>query len=105
MSPIGNRFRNYIRNYPAFINSCTIDWLHPWPDDALQSISNKFLADEALTDSERTITSNLLIEFQSSALSLADEYFIQNKQRVFIPPITYIDSINTFKVQLTKKKL
>jgi hypothetical protein len=43
------------RQFPSLINCCTIDWFSDWPDDALLSVSKKFLANsnlgsEAVTD-------------------------------------------------------
>lgn len=35
-SPIGDIFRARIRQFPALVNCCTIDWFCPWPDAALQ---------------------------------------------------------------------
>ncbi|KAJ1440903.1 putative dynein heavy chain, partial [Ochromonadaceae sp. CCMP2298] len=35
MSPLGEAFRNRLRNYPALVNCCTIDWFTNWPAEAL----------------------------------------------------------------------
>ena len=43
MSPIGDAFRNRLRQYPALINCTTIDWFHEWPREALLEVGNKFL--------------------------------------------------------------
>lgn len=43
MSPIGEAFRNRLRQYPALINCTTIDWFHEWPREALLEVGNKFL--------------------------------------------------------------
>ncbi len=32
-----------MRMFPALINCCTIDWLQPWPEDALYSVAQMFL--------------------------------------------------------------
>ena len=32
------------RQFPSLINCCTIDWYSQWPEDALISVSRKFLA-------------------------------------------------------------
>ncbi|XP_023289368.1 dynein heavy chain 7, axonemal-like, partial [Orussus abietinus] len=39
MSPIGDGFRTRIRKFPALVNCCTIDWLQPWPEDALLAVA------------------------------------------------------------------
>jgi len=32
------------RQFPSLINCCTIDWYSQWPEEALISVSRKFLA-------------------------------------------------------------
>nr|CAD7413475.1 unnamed protein product [Timema poppensis] len=39
MSPIGEVFRARLRQFPALVNCCTIDWFSAWPDSALQYAS------------------------------------------------------------------
>ena len=34
-SPIGDSFRNRVRNFPSLVNCTTIDWFSEWPKDAL----------------------------------------------------------------------
>ncbi|XP_024940642.1 dynein heavy chain 2, axonemal [Cephus cinctus] len=43
MSPIGDAFRNRLRQYPSLINCTTIDWFLEWPREALLEVGNKFL--------------------------------------------------------------
>ena len=43
-SPIGDSLRNRIRSFPSLVNCCTIDWYSEWPDDALESVAEKYLA-------------------------------------------------------------
>lgn len=44
-SPIGEQFRVWCRKFPAIINCTVIDWFHPWPEEALISVANRFLKD------------------------------------------------------------
>ena len=44
-SPIGEVFRARLRQFPALVNCCTIDWFSEWPDDALRSVAMRFLND------------------------------------------------------------
>lgn len=108
MSPAADTFRSYLQNYPSFINSCTIDWLHPWPDDALLAISHRFLAEEGfefLTEPEQASITSSFMEFYKSSTALTEEYVKQYCQPVYIPPMTYVESITTFKERLLKKKV
>ena len=43
-SPVGDQFRFRARQFPALINSTSIDWFHAWPRDALIGVANRFLA-------------------------------------------------------------
>lgn len=45
MSPVGQNFRNRLRQYPALVNCTTIDWFSEWPKVALLEVANKYLAD------------------------------------------------------------
>ena len=44
-SPLGEIFRARLRQFPALVNCCTIDWFSEWPADALRSVALKFLQD------------------------------------------------------------
>ena len=44
-SPFGDSLRRSLARFPALLNCCTINWVHQWPDDALNFVSNKFLGD------------------------------------------------------------
>ena len=43
MSPLGEVFRNRLRNYPSLVNCCTIDWFTNWPAEALESVGLSIL--------------------------------------------------------------
>jgi len=44
-SPVGNKFRERSQKFPSLFSQCSIDWFLPWPEEALISVSNKFLSD------------------------------------------------------------
>ncbi len=39
MSPVGEAFRNRLRQFPSLINCCTIDWFTEWPEEALLGVA------------------------------------------------------------------
>lgn len=106
-SPINVSYRDIIRNYPSIINSCTIDWLHPWPNDALSSISQRFLTTNVkfLTNHEQNVAIDMFMEFHLSTLTFAKRISIDDhRQQIHIPPKMFIDLIYIFKEKLMKKK-
>lgn len=44
-SPVGSTLRVRSRKFPAIVNCTAIDWFHEWPKDALESVSQQFLAE------------------------------------------------------------
>lgn len=44
-SPVGSKLRVRSRKFPAVVNCTAIDWFHEWPQEALESVSLRFLQD------------------------------------------------------------
>ena len=42
-SPVGSVLRVRARKFPAIVNCTSINWFHGWPQEALLSVSMKFL--------------------------------------------------------------
>ena len=42
-SPVGSTIRVRARKFPALVNCTNIDWFHEWPEEALVSVSYRFL--------------------------------------------------------------
>ncbi len=45
LSPLSSKFRERIRMYPSLINCCTINWIQPWPDEALKDVASKIFSE------------------------------------------------------------
>ena len=61
MSPVGEDFRNRLRQYPAIVNCTTIDWFCDWPKEALLEVANKYIADVNFVE---TITGEALVKIE-----------------------------------------
>lgn len=61
MSPIGDKFRNRLRQYPSLVNCTTIDWFCDWPKEALLEVANKYIGD---VDFVATITGEKSVGFK-----------------------------------------
>lgn len=44
-SPVGNKLRVRARKFPGVVNCTAIDWFHEWPQDALESVSLRFIGE------------------------------------------------------------
>ncbi|XP_021265333.1 dynein heavy chain 12, axonemal [Numida meleagris] len=103
-SPIGDAFRNRLRQFPSLINCCTIDWFQPWPQDALERVANKFLETLQLTDSERQEVVPICKYFHTSVLSLSTRFFQSLKRHNYVTPTSYLELIAAFRQLLTQKR-
>ncbi len=54
-SPIGEVFRSRLRQFPSFVNCCTIDWFSEWPDEALMSVAQNFIQEITEIENPDTI--------------------------------------------------
>ena len=43
MSPISDTFRSFIAKFPGLMACCTINWMHQWPDDALNFVAYRYI--------------------------------------------------------------
>ena len=57
-SPVGNTLRVRGRKFPAVISCTCIDWFHEWPQEALISVSMRFLSNY-----EKIMNENLVFDF------------------------------------------
>ena len=43
MSPVGDNFRRWCRQFPSLVNCCTIDWFDKWPQEALLAVAKRLM--------------------------------------------------------------
>ena len=71
MSPLSESFRSTITKFPAIMSCCTINWLHQWPDTALNFVSMKFLGDVKFRKGELAGCVELCEFFHNSTIELS----------------------------------
>uniref|UniRef100_G1KED4 Dynein axonemal heavy chain 12 n=1 Tax=Anolis carolinensis TaxID=28377 RepID=G1KED4_ANOCA len=103
-SPIGDAFRNRLRQFPSLINCCTIDWFQPWPEDALERVAIKFLERLELTELERQEVVPICKHFHTSVLSLSARFLEQLGRHNYVTPTSYLELIASFQQLLTQNR-
>uniref|UniRef100_A0A7N6C1K8 Dynein axonemal heavy chain 12 n=1 Tax=Anabas testudineus TaxID=64144 RepID=A0A7N6C1K8_ANATE len=99
-SPIGDAFRNRLRQFPSLINCCTIDWFQPWPEEALERVANSFLGSLEMSENERREVIPICKTFHTSAQQFLSELGRHN----YVTPTSYLELIAAFRQLLSQKR-
>ncbi|CEM09924.1 unnamed protein product [Vitrella brassicaformis CCMP3155] len=104
LSPIGEAFRRRLRMFPSLVNCCTIDWFMEWPEEALRSVANHFLAGENLSADVTQGVSNVCVAMQTSVTQLTERYKQEARRYYYVTPTSYLELINAFKSLLKSRR-
>ncbi|KAK5863728.1 hypothetical protein PBY51_000737 [Eleginops maclovinus] len=103
-SPIGDAFRNRLRQFPSLINCCTIDWFQPWPEEALERVANSFLESLEMSENERLEVIPICKTFHTSAKQLSQRFLTELGRHNYVTPTSYLELIAAFRLLLTEKR-
>ncbi|KAI9530578.1 hypothetical protein NQZ68_000068 [Dissostichus eleginoides] len=103
-SPIGDAFRNRLRQFPSLINCCTIDWFQPWPEEALERVANSFLESLDMSENERQQVIPICKTFHTSAKQLSDRFLSELGRHNYVTPTSYLELIAAFRLLLSEKR-
>ncbi len=104
MSPIGDAFRNRLRQFPSLVNCCTIDWFQSWPDDALTIVAQRFLEDVEMEESSKAGCVEMCKEFHQSTRRLSEKFLNILQRHNYVTPTSYLELISTYKTLLGRKR-
>ena len=111
MSPVGEAFRVRCRQFPSLINCCTIDWFSEWPEDALLSVSERFLlapGDAGLgSDMDENVAkalARMCVNIHLSVAHMSDVFYQELRRRFYTTPKSYLDLISLYLELLKDKK-
>lgn len=118
MSPIGDQFRTYIRQYPALVNNTTIDWFHAWPEKALHAVANKYLQNslldvkindvskggrrreslvESTEDRLRAAVAGTFAFIHNSVSKMSEVMLMKVKRHCYVTPSNYLELVTGFQ--------
>ncbi|XP_065180851.1 dynein beta chain, ciliary-like [Sycon ciliatum] len=103
-SPVGNVLRVRARMFPALVNCTVIDWFHSWPETALVSVSQRFIADVDLIPNEvKSSVSKFMAYAHSSVQELSKEYLSSERRYYYTTPKSFLEQIKLYQNLLGKK--
>lgn len=106
MSPIGEIFRSRLRQFPALVNCCTIDWFSAWPDEALRSVASVFLNDLPSLKDDATIhkVTNMCGIIHQSAVQGSTKFKEELGRVNYVTPTAYLSLLSTFSKMIGVKQ-
>ena len=100
-SPIGASFRDRCRMFPSLVNCCTIDWFNAWPEDALFSVANYFLGEDAtakklrITDYVEPLC-KICVQIHRSVEQATADFKRQMGRQNYTTPTSYLELIKLY---------
>ena len=104
MSPIGDAFRERLRQFPSLVNCCTIDWFKAWPKDALEAVASKFLKEIDLQDDVRERLMLICQRFHSGVRDTSEKFLAEQGRHNYVTPTSYLELLTAFNTLLTAKR-
>uniref|UniRef100_A0A8C1ZKF9 AAA+ ATPase domain-containing protein n=1 Tax=Cyprinus carpio TaxID=7962 RepID=A0A8C1ZKF9_CYPCA len=100
-SPVGSKLRVRSRKFPAVVNCTAIDWFHEWPQEALESVSLRFLQDvEHIQDS----VSKFMAYVHISVNKTSKDYLANERRYNYTTPKSFLEQIKLYGNLLALKK-
>ncbi|XP_040289656.1 dynein heavy chain 11, axonemal [Bufo bufo] len=104
-SPVGSTLRVRARKFPAIVNCTAIDWFHEWPQEALQSVSRRFIQDtESIEADVKESISQFMAYVHTSVNEISAKYYQNEKRYNYTTPKSFLEQINLYKNLLDRKR-
>nr|CAD7197237.1 unnamed protein product [Timema douglasi] len=105
-SPVGSTLRVRARKFPAIITSTAINWFHEWPQEALISVSIRFLEELDVLPENFRHSSACFMAFVHTAVNTMSKVYLQNERRYnYTTPKSYLEQISLYSKLLRLKSL
>ncbi|KAK7573934.1 hypothetical protein V9T40_011125 [Parthenolecanium corni] len=103
-SPVGSTLRVRSRKFPALINCTSIIWFHEWPQEALVSVSAKFLQDIDVLPTELKDSVAKFMAHVHSQVNIISRMYLHNEKRYnYTTPKSFLEQIALYAKLLKMK--
>ncbi|XP_041830036.1 dynein heavy chain 9, axonemal-like isoform X1 [Melanotaenia boesemani] len=103
-SPVGNKLRVRSRKFPAVVNCTAIDWFHEWPQEALESVSLRFLQEvENIEPPVKESVSKFMAYVHTSVNQASKEYLANERRYNYTTPKSFLEQIKLYRSLLGQR--
>ncbi|VDO09331.1 unnamed protein product [Rodentolepis nana] len=99
MSPLGEVFRARLRQFPALVSCCTIDWYSEWPDEALEAVALRTLKGMKELQIEESLMNGIVKVCQKmhrSAVLYTANYLHEMGRYNYVTSACFLELLNSF---------
>ncbi|XP_030610318.1 dynein axonemal heavy chain 9 isoform X3 [Archocentrus centrarchus] len=103
-SPVGSKLRVRSRKFPAVVNCTAIDWFHEWPQEAMESVSFRFLQEvENIKPQVKESVSKFMAYVHTSVNQMSKEYLANERRYNYTTPKSFLEQIKLYHSLLGQK--
>ncbi|CAH1099407.1 unnamed protein product, partial [Psylliodes chrysocephalus] len=104
MSSSGDTLSKRCRNFPGLVNNTIIDWIFPWPLQALIAVASVFLKENPrIPEMYRDQIIEHVVHVHHSVINYSIDYLLRLKRKNFVTPKHYLDFIGSYLRLLEEK--
>ncbi|XP_071447818.1 dynein beta chain, ciliary [Hetaerina americana] len=103
-SPVGSTLRVRSRKFPALVNCTAVNWFHEWPQEALVSVSKRFLQELDVLPEVFRDSAARFMAFAHTSVNAASRVYLANERRYnYTTPKSYLEQISLYSKLLRQK--
>ncbi|XP_050294970.1 dynein axonemal heavy chain 10 [Anthonomus grandis grandis] len=104
MSPTSDILSKRCRNFPGLVNNSTIDWIFPWPLQALFAVASTFLKENPnIPEQYRDTIIEHVVHVHQSVIDYTQAYAVTLRRKNYVTPKHYLDFITNYLKLLEEK--
>lgn len=105
-SPVGSTLRVRSRKFPAIVNCAQVDWFHAWPQNALESVSKRFLSEVDVVPEKILESISVFMAYVHETVNEMSQVYYQNEKRHnYTTPKSFLELISLFTKLLVQKNV
>lgn len=104
MSPSGDILSKRCRSFPGLVNNTTIDWIFPWPLQALYAVAQVFLKEyPKIPAPHRPPIIAHVVHVHGSISGYTNDFLVKLRRKNYVTPKHYLDFIQSYLKLLEEK--